>query len=59
MIPDEMIVTDWYYICFLRTAPDGVTEVVDRHHADVVEIVRRLPDGRDGERTRVPVNEIK
>lgn len=55
MIPDEMIVTDRFLIRFIRTARDGVREVVDRHHADAVEITTRLPDGRDGDTTVVPV----
>jgi hypothetical protein len=54
-IPDEMIVADHFYVRFLRTAGDGVVEVVDRHHADRVQVVRRNADGTDGEATEVPV----
>lgn len=58
MIDDETIVAEHFYIRFLRTARDGVVEVVDRHHADTVEVTRRNPDGTDGERTTFPVKRI-
>jgi hypothetical protein len=55
---DEMIVASSFFVRFLRTNPDdGVVEVVDRHACDTIEVVRRLPDGRDGESTRIKVRD--
>lgn len=55
MIPDEVIIADRFLIRFTRIATDGVKEIVDRHHADTVEITRRRDDGRDGETVLVSV----
>ena len=51
----DYIITDRYFIRFLRTASDGAIEIVSPPDADTIEIVYRLPDGRDGKAIQIPV----